>query len=57
MRSVEEMVYQLVTNDMPHIQVRLTSLEAQSKITIALVVGLILAVVAGAISVLAGRVL
>ena len=57
MRSVEEMVYQLVTNDMPHIQARLTALEAQGRITIALVLGLILAVVAGAISVLVGRVL
>ena len=55
MRSVEEMIYQLVTNDMPHIQARLTSLETQSKITIALVVGLILAVVAGAVSVLVER--
>jgi hypothetical protein len=55
MRSVEEMVYQLISNDMPHIQARLASLESQSKITIALVVGLILAVVAGAISVLIGR--
>ena len=55
MRSVEEMVYQLISNDMPHIQARLASLEVQGKITIALVVGLILAVVAGAIAVLTGR--
>ena len=52
--SVEDMVRQLLTNDIPHIQARLTGLEVQSRITIALVVGLILAVVAGAISILAG---
>ena len=52
--SVEEMLHRLTTNDIPHIQARLTGLEAQGRITIALVVGLILAVVAGAISVLVG---
>ncbi len=52
--SVEDMVRQLLTNDIPHIQARLSGLEAQGRITIALVVGLILAVVAGAISILAG---
>ena len=52
--SVEEMLHRLMTNDIPHIQARLTGLEAQGRITIALVVGLILAVVAGAISVLVG---
>jgi hypothetical protein len=55
MKSVEEMVHQLVSNDMPHIQARLAGLEVQGRITIALVVGLILAVVAGAVSVLVGR--
>ena len=55
--SVEEMLHRLLTNDMPHIQARLFGLEAQGRITIALVLGLILAVVAGAISVLVGRVL
>ena len=52
--SVEDMVRQLLTNDIPHIQARLSGLEAQGRITIALVVGLILAVVAGAISILTG---
>jgi len=55
--SVEEMLHRLLINDMPHIQARLSGLEAQGRITIALVLGLILAVVAGAISVLVGRVL
>lgn len=55
MKTVEEMVQQLVSNDIPHIQARLAGLETQGRITIALVVGLILAVVAGAVSVLAGR--
>ena len=53
--SLEEMVRTLATNDIPHIQARLSGLEAQSRITIALVIGLILAVVAGAISVMVGR--
>ena len=56
MRTLEEMVQQLVTNDVPHIEARLAGLEVQSRITIALVVGLILAVVAGAVSVLVGGV-
>ena len=43
---------QLVSNDIPHIQARLTGLEVQGRITIALVLGLMVAVVAGAISVL-----
>ena len=55
MKSVEEMVRQLAYNDVPHIQARLTGLEVQGRITIALVLGLILAVVAGAVSVLVGR--
>jgi len=54
MRTLEEMVQQLVTNDVPHIEARLAGLEVQGRITIALVVGLILAVVAGAVSVLVG---
>ena len=53
--SVEEMLHRLLTNDMPHIQARLSGLEAQGRVTIALVVGLILCVVAGAVSVLIGR--
>ena len=53
--SVEEMLHRLMTNDIPHIQARLSGLEAQGRITIALVLGLILAVVAGGISVLVGR--
>ena len=52
--SVEEMLHRLMTNDIPHIQARLTGLEAQGRITIALVVGLILAVMAGAVTVLLG---
>jgi hypothetical protein len=55
MPTVDDMVRQLVTNDVPHIQARLAALETQGRITIALVLGLILAVVAGAISVLIGR--
>jgi hypothetical protein len=54
MRTLEEMVQQLITNDVPHIEARLAGLEVQGRITIALVVGLILAVVAGAVSVLVG---
>ena len=54
MRPLEEMVQQLITNDVPHIEARLAGLEVQGRITIALVVGLILAVVAGAVSVLVG---
>ncbi len=50
--SVEEMLHRLITNDIPHIQARLSGLEAQGRITITLVVGLILAVVAGAVTVL-----
>jgi hypothetical protein len=46
------MVHRLITNDVPHIQARLTGLEAQGRITIALVLGLILVVVGGAIGVL-----
>ena len=45
--SVEEMLHRLMTNDIPHITSRLSGLEAQGRITIALV--------AGAISVLVGR--
>jgi hypothetical protein len=52
MKTLEDMVQQLVTNDVPHIQARLAGLEVQGRITIALVLGLILAVVAGAISIL-----
>jgi hypothetical protein len=48
------MVQQLITNDVPHIEARLAGLEVQGRITIALVVGLILAVMAGAVSVLVG---
>jgi hypothetical protein len=55
MRTLEDMVQQLISNDVPHIQARLAGLEVQSRITIALVLGLILAVVAGAVSVLVGR--
>tara|TARA_R100001086_G_scaffold163765_1_gene88344 strand:- start:377 stop:547 length:171 start_codon:yes stop_codon:yes gene_type:complete len=53
--SLEDMVRTLATNDIPHIQARLSGLEAQSRMTIALVIGLILAVVAGAVSVMVGR--
>ena len=45
---------QLITNDVPRCEARLAGLEVQGRITIALVVGLILAVVAGAVSVLVG---
>ena len=53
--TTRDLVTQLVTNDIPHIQARLSGLETQGKITIALVLGLVLAVVAGAIAVLAGE--
>jgi hypothetical protein len=49
------MVTKLVTNDIPHIQARLSGLETQGRITIALVLGLVLAVVGGAIAVLVGE--
>ena len=55
MRTLEDMVQQLISNDVPHIQARLEGLEVQGRITIALVLGLLLAVVAGAVSVLVGR--
>ena len=48
--TTRDLVTQLVTNDIPHIQARLSGLETQGKITIALVLGLVLAVVAGAIT-------
>ena len=54
-QSTEEMVRQILFNDIPHIQLRLERLEVQGHITIALVRGLILAVLAGAIAVLFGR--
>lgn len=44
----------LLGNDIPHIQSRLSSLEMQGRITLALVVGLVLALVAGAISIIVG---
>jgi len=53
--TTRDLVAQLVTNDIPHIQARLSGLETQGRITIALVLGLVLAVVAGAIAVLAGE--
>lgn len=53
--TTRDLVNQLVTNDIPHIQARLSGLETQGKITIALVLGLVLAVVAGAIAVLVGE--
>ena len=53
--TTRDLVTQLVTNDIPHIQARLAGLETQGRITISLVLGLVLAVVAGAIAVLAGR--
>ena len=54
MRTLVDMVQQLISNDMPHMQARLAGLEVQGRITIALVLGLILAVIAGAVSVLVG---
>ena len=53
--TTRDLVTRLVENDIPHIQARLSGLETQGKITIALVLGLVLAVVAGAIAVLAGE--
>ena len=53
--TTRDLVTQLVTNDIPHIQARLSGLETQGKITIALVLGLVLAVVGGAIAVLVGE--
>ena len=49
--DLEELVRKIAYNDLPHIQSRLTGLEAQGKITISLVIGLILAVVAAAVAV------
>ena len=53
--TTRDLVNQLVTNDIPHIQARLAGLEAQGKITMALVLGLVLAVVGGAIAVAIGE--
>jgi len=53
--TTREMVTMLITNDIPHIQARLAGLEAQGKITMALVLGLVLAVVGGAIAVAIGE--
>ena len=53
--TTREMVTMLITNDIPHIEARLAGLEAQGRITIALVLGLVLAVVAGAIAVAIGE--
>jgi hypothetical protein len=53
--TTRDLVTRLVENDIPHIQARLAGLETQGRITIALVLGLVLAVVAGAIAVLAGE--
>ena len=55
MARIEDLVQQLASNDIPHIQARLAGLETQGRITIALVLGLIIAVVAGAVSVLTVR--
>jgi len=53
--TTREMVTMLITNDIPHIEARLAGLEAQGKITMALVLGLVLAVVGGAIAVAIGE--
>ena len=53
--TTREMVTMLITNDIPHIQARLAGLEAQGNITMALVLGLVLAVVGGAIAVAIGE--
>ena len=53
--DLEKLVRRIAYNDLPHIQSRLTGLEAQGKIMISLVIGLILAVVAAAVAVLIGR--
>ena len=53
--TTREMVTMLITNDIPHIQARLAGLEAQGKITMALLLGLVLAVVGGAIAVAIGE--
>ena len=53
--TTRDLVTRLVENDIPHIQARLAGLETQGRITIALVLGLVLAVVAGAIAVLVGE--
>jgi len=53
--TTREMVTMLITSDIPHIQARLAGLEAQGKITMALVLGLVLAVVGGAIAVAIGE--
>lgn len=55
MRTVEDMVNQIMTNDLPHIQARLAGLETQGRITMALVVGVIMAVVAGSVGIIIGK--
>lgn len=55
MRTVEDMVNQIMTNDLPHIQARLAGLETQGRITMALVVGVIMAVVAGSVGIIIGN--
>lgn len=50
--TLEELVREIRFNDLPHIQARLAALEAQGRIIIGLVIGVFLAVVAAAVSVL-----
>jgi hypothetical protein len=55
MQSLEEMVRLLVTNDIPHIQARLASLETLGRLTFALVCVVLAAMLAGAVAILVGR--
>tara|TARA_R100000501_G_C2528995_1_gene52773 strand:- start:95 stop:271 length:177 start_codon:yes stop_codon:yes gene_type:complete len=55
MQSLEEMVRILVTNDIPHIQARLASLETLGRLTFALVCVVLAAMLAGAVAILVGR--
>tara|TARA_Y100000296_G_scaffold50726_1_gene58183 strand:- start:259 stop:426 length:168 start_codon:yes stop_codon:yes gene_type:complete len=55
MPGLEDMVQRIMTNDLPHIQARLSVLEIQGRITIALILIVLGAVISGAISVLVTR--
>tara|TARA_Y100000310_G_scaffold4591_1_gene5485 strand:- start:907 stop:1074 length:168 start_codon:yes stop_codon:yes gene_type:complete len=54
-KNLEELVQRIAYNDLPHIQAKLSAVEAQGRITLALVVGLIMVVMAGGLTVLFGR--
>ena len=52
--KIEVEIARLMSTDIPHIQARLSSLETQGKITLMLVIGLVLSVIGGGISVIIG---